>query len=43
MQAIYKNEDERGGSRRTDPIDLVICIGRISRYLEGKYIRRFRS
>ena len=43
MQTIYKNEDERGSSRRTNLIGVVICAGRISRCLKGKYIGGFGS
>ena len=39
----YKDKDEGGGGRRTDPIDLVICAERIGRYMEGEYTGRFRS
>jgi len=41
MQIIYKNKDEGGGSRRTNSIDVVICVERISRCLEGEYIGGF--
>jgi len=37
MQVVYQNEDERSDSRETNSIGIIICIGRVSRYLEGKY------
>jgi len=37
MQAIYTDEDERNTSRKTNIVGTIICIGRISRHLEGKY------
>ena len=40
MQVIYENEDEKGNSRRADTVDLIIYIGRISRYMKGKYTGR---
>ena len=36
MSVIFENEDERGNSRRTDAIGPLICIGRVSRHMEGK-------
>jgi len=41
MQTIYKNEDERSSSRGTNLVDLVICVKRIGRCLEGEYFGRF--
>ena len=41
MQIIYKNKDERDGSQKTDLVDIIIYTEKISRYLEGKYARRF--
>ena len=43
MQAIYKDKNERSNSIRADLIDIVICIGKISRYIEGKYTKRSRK
>ena len=43
MQAVYKNEDERGSSRRTDPMSAVLHVERISGCLEGEYIGGFES
>ena len=40
MQAIYKNEDERGGSRKADSVDAIVYAGRIGEYLERKYVGR---
>ena len=42
MQVIYKNKDKRSSDRGTDTMSIVICAGRISEYLEGKYTRRSR-
>ena len=41
MQIIYQNKNERCGSRRTDTVDAIICVGRIGRYLEGECNGRF--
>ena len=43
MQIVYKNENERSTSRRTDSIDIIICVGRIDRYLEEKHAKGFRN
>ena len=43
MQVIYKNENKRKSSQRTDLIDFVIYRERISRYIERKYTRRLES
>ena len=43
MQVIYKNKNEKSNSRGASIVDVVICIGGISRYLERKYYRRFRK
>jgi len=39
MQTVY--EDEGGSSRRADPVSVIVCAERISRYLEGEYLRGF--
>ena len=36
MQTIYKDEDEGGGSRRTDLVGIIIYTRKISRCLEGE-------
>ena len=36
MQVIFEDEDEGGDSRRTGIMGPLICIGRISRCMEGK-------
>jgi len=41
MQIVLENEDEKGNSRRTNLIGLVICARGISRCIEGKFIREF--
>ena len=40
VQAIYMHEDKGSNSRRADPMDVVVCVGRISGYLEGECVRR---
>jgi len=40
MQTIHKNKDERGDGRRTDSIGIVVCTGRVSEYIERKYVGR---
>ena len=42
MQTIYKNEDEGGGSRRTDLVGTIICARRVNGHLEGECLGRFR-
>jgi len=37
------DENEKSSSTGTNSVDIVICIGRISRYIERKYIERFRK
>jgi len=41
MQNILKNKNERSYCGETDLMGSVICVGRISRCMERKYIRRF--
>ena len=45
MQVIFKNEDKRRCSRRTDSVDFILCIGGIHEHMEGEYIgeSRFRK
>jgi len=43
MQTILKNENEGRYGRRTDIVNFVICVGRISRHLEIKYVRESRN
>ena len=40
MQVIHKNKDEESSSKRANPVGVVICVRRISRYLEREYIGR---
>ena len=42
MQVIFEDENKRSVSRRANLIDLIICIGKISRYIEREFIRRLR-
>ena len=43
MQVIHKDEDERSTTRGTGPMGAVLCVRRISRCVEGKYVGRTRS
>jgi len=43
MSIINQNKDERSNSGEADSMGIVICVGRISRCLEIKHIRGFRS
>jgi len=43
MQVISENENERSNSGRTNSMDFVVCIGRISRCMEEEYARGFES
>ena len=43
MQAIFMDENEERYSARTNPMDTIIYIRKISRYLEGKYTKRFEG
>ena len=38
MQTIYKDEDEKGGSRKTNIVNIDICTRRISRHMERKSV-----
>ena len=41
MQIVFKDEDKGSGSRRTNPMNLIICARRIGKYLERKCVGRF--
>jgi len=41
MQTLYQDENEKGSSREANPVDIIICTGRISGYLEEKHFREF--
>ena len=43
MQIVYLNEDKRSSSRRVYSVDVVLCVRKISRYLERKCFGRLRS
>ena len=45
MQTLYKNKDKdkRDNNRRADSMNAIICVGRVSWYLEEKYFGEFRS
>jgi len=43
IQAILKNENEERYGRRIDIVNFVICIERISRHLEIKYVGESRN
>ena len=40
---IYYDMNERSNSRETDSMGIIIYIGRVSRYLEEEYYRRFEK
>ena len=42
MQVILIDEDKRGSRIETNSVDIVICIGKVSRYMKREYIGRFR-
>jgi len=39
MQVVHKDEDEGDGSRGVDSVDVIICVRKISRCLEGECLR----
>jgi len=41
MQAIFENKDERSNSGGVTLVDIILCIRRISRWMERKHIGRF--
>jgi len=43
MQAIYKNEDEKSSSKRTNLVGVILYTEGVSKYLEREYLRRLRS
>jgi len=43
MQTLYQDENEKDSSREVNLVGIIIHIGRISRYLEGKHFREFRD
>ena len=43
MQIIFKDENERSSSRGTNIMDIIICVGRISRFMKGELVGRFRN
>jgi len=43
MQTIYQNEDERNNSGKTDLVDIIICVERVSRYMKEKYTKGLRK
>jgi len=40
--ASYMDKDKRSNNKRTDPIDTIICTGRIGRCIEEEFFRSFR-
>ena len=40
MQAIFKNKNKERCSKRTDLVNIVLCVRRISEYLEKEYIEK---
>jgi len=43
MQVIFENKDERSSTGGTNPIGIVICVGRSSRYIEGECTEGIRG
>ena len=41
MQVVFEDEDEGSSTRRTNPVDFVICTRKVGGYLEEKCIGRF--
>lgn len=39
--ASYMDKDKRSNNKRTDPIDTIICTGRIGRCIEEEFLRSF--
>ena len=43
MQIIFENKDEEGNSGRTNSMGSIIYVERISRCMEGNFVRGFRN
>ena len=43
MQIIYKNENERSHGRKINSVDIVIHIGKLSKFAKRKPIGGFES
>ena len=43
IQVVYKNKNERASSRRTNSVGIVICAGKVSRYMERECLKEFRD
>ena len=43
MQVIWKSKNKEGTIKGTDPMDAVLHVGRVSRYMERKYIGRTKG
>ena len=43
MQVVLKNEDEGDNSGGISAVGPLVCTGRVSRYMEGKYDGRIGS
>ena len=41
MQIVYKNEDKKDSSQRANSVGIIVCVGRIGKYLEREHIERF--
>ena len=41
MQVIYQNKNKKDNSKRTDPVGIIICIRKTSKYLKEKCFRKF--
>ena len=40
MLIIHKDKDERNGSWGTNSVSTILCVGRVSRHLEGEHVGR---
>ena len=43
MQAIHKNGDKRDNSRRTNSVDVILCVKKVGGYLARKCLGELRS
>ena len=43
MQIVFEDEDKRNDSRRTSSMGPLICVERISKYMEGECNRGIRN
>ena len=43
MQVIYRNENKRSCSRRTNLVDIIIYVGELRRYMKRKSIGELKN